>query len=98
MVSVGARSLPVWSLELPLNLVWKGQGDAEIQAVEWWGSFSGYPGPDLPPTVVAVGPEWLTRPACGAAAGPPTSHISQRTGPHAREAGLLLKWHTREDE
>jgi len=26
--SVGARSLPVRSLEIPLSLVWKGQGDA----------------------------------------------------------------------
>jgi len=59
--SVGARSLPIRSLEIPVTLVWKGQGDAEIQAVEWWGSF--YPGLDLPPAVVPVGPEWLTRPA-----------------------------------
>src|SRR5216683_2737409 len=66
--SVSARALPVRSLEIPLTLVWKGQGDAEIQAIEWWGSFVGYPGLDLPLIVQAVGPEWLTRPASNEAA------------------------------
>ncbi len=66
--SVGARPLPVRSLEIPLTLIWKGGGSVEIQAVEWWGNFQGYPGLDLPPTVAAVVPEQLDGggPACEA--------------------------------
>lgn len=56
--SVGARPLPVRSLEIPLGLVWKGQGSVEVQAVEWWGNFP-YPGLDMPPTVAAMGAEQL---------------------------------------
>src|SRR5438132_9426494 len=57
--SVGARPLPLRSLEVPLTLVWKGSGSVEVESVEWWGNFPGYPGLDMPPTVVAVVPEQL---------------------------------------
>jgi len=57
--SVGARPLPVRSLEIPLTLTWKGNGSVEVLALEWWGNFPNFPGLDTPPTLVVVAPEQL---------------------------------------
>lgn len=57
--SVGARPLPVRSLEIPLILRWNGNGSVEVQSLEWWSQFPNYPGLDTPPTLVAVAPQQL---------------------------------------